>query len=193
MASAVASICALVALAGGAALGFAGIAKMSWLDRCAVFSALALLVLAAANQMVSSMIPGSRRRVSPGALLAASALCLITVLAFCFRDYQTTRFLHAGIVCLSLGLLHAIPAGLLSWLVLRRGYAVNRVSAGLAAGTLAGLAGVGMLELHCPNFEAPHVLVWHTGVLLVSAALGALWGWGLSSIAAKRQKATGKA
>jgi hypothetical protein len=47
----------------------------------------------------------------------------------------------------------------------------------LAAGTLAGLAGVGMLELHCPNFQATHILVWHTAVVPVSAALGALLGW----------------
>ena len=96
------------------------------------------------------------------------------MLALCFRDYRTTHFMHAGLVCLGIGVLHAIPAGLLSWLVLRRGFAVDAVSAGLAAGTLAGLAGVGMLELHCPNFQAAHVLVWHLGVLLMSAGLGAV-------------------
>jgi hypothetical protein len=36
-----------------------------------------------------------------------------------------------------------------------------------------------MLELHCPNFQAAHILVWHTGVVPVSAALGALLGWEL--------------
>jgi hypothetical protein len=75
-----------------------------------------------------------------------------------------------------IGVLHAIPAGLLSWLVLRRGFAVNFESAGLMAGTLGGLAGVGLLELHCPNFQATHILVWHTAVLVVSGALGALGG-----------------
>src|SRR4051812_22850045 len=43
------------------------------------------------------------------------------------------------------GLLHAIPAALISWLVLRRGFAVNSLAAGLAIGTLAGMAGVSML------------------------------------------------
>jgi len=88
-------------------------------------------------------------------------------------------------VCLGIGVLHAIPAGLLSWLVLRRGFAVEPNSAGLSAGTLAGLAGVGMLELHCPNFQTAHVLVWHLGVLLASAGLGALCGWVASSTSAK--------
>jgi hypothetical protein len=46
----------------------------------------------------------------------------------------------------------------------------------MAAGTLAGLAGLGMLELHCPNFQLAHVLVWHIAVVLLSGAAGALMG-----------------
>ncbi|HEY1493964.1 MAG TPA: NrsF family protein, partial [Candidatus Solibacter sp.] len=53
----------------------------------------------------------------------------------------------------------------------------NSVAAGFAKGTLAGLAGVTMLELHCTNFEAPHVMVWHIAVLPVSAAIGTLAAW----------------
>jgi hypothetical protein len=33
-----------------------------------------------------------------------------------------------------------------------------------------------MLELHCPNLQAAHILVWHTAVVPVSAALGTLLG-----------------
>jgi len=33
------------------------------------------------------------------------------------------------------------------------------------------------LELHCPNLEAAHVLVWHVAVVPVSAVVGALVGW----------------
>jgi hypothetical protein len=174
---AVAAICVVVALAGAAALGFAGIAKMSGLERAAVFSALTILVLAAASEMVSTIIPASRRRFSSFGLVAGTVVCLAAVLAASFRDYETTHFLRAGLVCLGIGLLHAIVTGFLSWLVLRRGFAVDAVSAGLAAGTLAGLAGVSMLEMHCANFQAAHVLVWHVSVLLLSAGLGALCGW----------------
>jgi len=59
---------------------------------------------------------------------------------------------------------------------------VDSLGAGLARGALAGLAGVGMLELHCPNFEAPHVMVWHTAVLPLSAAAGALLAWSSRSL-----------
>jgi hypothetical protein len=191
LAGGVALICALVALAGAAGMGFSGIAKMSLLERSTVFSALGILVLMAASELVSAMIPGTRRRFSSGVLLTVANLGLAAVLAVCFRDYTTTHFVRAGLVCLGIGVLHAIPDGLLSWLVLRRGFAVDAASAGLAAGILAGLAGMGMLELHCPNFQTAHVLVWHLGVLLVSAGLGALCGWWSSSNSANRETKAG--
>jgi hypothetical protein len=120
------------------------------------------------------MIPGSRRRVAPGFLLGAGSLALLAVFAVLFRDYRTERFVSQGVACLTAGLLHAVPAALASWLLLRRGFAVNSIAAAVAAGTLAGLAGVAMLELHCANFEAPHVMLWHTAVMPLCAAAGAL-------------------
>jgi hypothetical protein len=178
--------CVSVALGGSTGLGFFGLARMTLLERLFVFPALGLLVLATAREMVSAMVPGSRRRLSSSALLTIASLGLASVLALCFRDYHTTRFIHSGLVCLAIGLLHATVAGLLGWLVLRRGFAVEPRSAGLAAGTLGGLAGVAMLELHCPNFEAPHVLVWHLAVLLLSSGLGALCSWIATSNSAGR-------
>jgi len=152
---------------------------MNLLERSLVFPALGLLACLAAVSFVHQMIPASRLHVSPSALLALSSVALLAVFAPLFRDYHTDHFFLTGIACLLTGLLHAIPAGLLSWLTLRRGFAVNPASAGLVAGTLGGLVGVAILELHCPNFQAAHVLVWHTAVVPVSAALGALLGWGL--------------
>jgi hypothetical protein len=170
---------AAVSLAGAARASFFGFAKMNLLERSLAFPALGLLACVVAVSFVHQMIPASRIRISPGAVLVLCSVGLLAVFADLFRDYHTVHFFSAGIVCLVTGLLHAIPAGLLSWLILRRGFAVNPASAGLMAGTLAGLAGVGLLELHCPNFQAAHILVWHTAVIPVSAALGALLGWKL--------------
>jgi hypothetical protein len=169
--------CAAVSLAGAARAGFFGFAKMDLLERSVVFPALGLLACLAALGFVHQMIPASRVRVSPGALLALTCVALLATFADLFRDRSIDHFFSIGIACLVAGVVHAIPAGLLSWLLLRRGFAMNPVSAGLVAGILAGLAGVGMLELHCPNFEAAHILVWHTAVVPVSAALGAAIGW----------------
>jgi hypothetical protein len=81
---------------------------------------------------------------------------------------------HAGLACLIAGLVNAIPIGLAGWWLLRRGFSVNPKDAAIAAGTLAGLGGILMLELHCPNFQLAHLLVWHTAVVPVSAALAVL-------------------
>lgn len=169
-------ICASVALAGAARAGFFGFEKMDLLERALIFSTLGILAWVAGTEFVNEMIPGSRRRTSAGGLLGLGSVALVVVFALLFHDYHTEHFASAGLVCLVTGVLHAIPAGLLSWLVLRRGFAVDFESAGLVAGTLGGLAGVGLLELHCRNFQAMHILVWHIAVLVLSAALGALVG-----------------
>jgi len=176
LAGALVLIFAAVALAGAARAGFYGFEKMDLLERALIFSTLGVLAWVAGTEFVNEMIPGSRRGISAGGLLGLGSVLLVVVFALLFHDYHTEHFLSAGLVCLATGVLHAIPAGLLSWLVLRRGFPVNSVSAGVVAGTLAGLAGVGLLELHCPNFQAMHILVWHTAVLVVSAAVGALVG-----------------
>lgn len=172
-------IAAAVALAGAARAGLYGIERLTAFERGLIFPALVLLLWAAAAEFVASMVPGSRRRIHPGVLLAISCLALMGIFGGVFRDYHTTHFVSAGIACLVAGLAHAIPVAFLSWLLLRRGFAVNPVAAGAVAGTLAGLAGVTMLELHCPNFQLLHILVWHTAVLPVAAAAGALLAWAL--------------
>jgi hypothetical protein len=174
-------VCAAVSLAGAARAGFIGFGKMNLLERLLIFPALILLAWVAGSEFVHAMVPGSRRRISPGALLGLSSAVLLALFAFLFRDYQIDHFVSIGIVCLLTGFMHAVPAGLLAWLLLRRGFAVNAVSAGLIAGVLGGLAGVGMLELHCPNFQAAHILVWHTAVVPLSGAVGAFVGWMLRS------------
>jgi len=172
-------ICAAVALAGAARAGFYGIEKMSVLERSLIFPVLGILGWVVAAEFVSEMIPGSRRRIAPGALLGIGSLALLGLFAVLFRDYRTNDFVSAGIVCLMTGLLHAVPTGLVSWWLLRRGFAVNSVAAGLAGGTLAGVAGVTMLELHCANFQALHVLLWHTAVVPGSGTAGASLAWAL--------------
>jgi hypothetical protein len=170
-------ICAILAVTAAARAGFYGIEKLTVWERLAIFSTLGLLVWVAGRQFVSQLIPASRQALSAGAFLAIGSAALLGVFALLFSDYHTDHFIAAGLACLLTGLLLAIPAALLGWVLLRRGYAVNPVAAGLAGGTLAGLCGVVMLELHCANFQALHVLVWHTAVVPVSAAAGALVGW----------------
>lgn len=168
---------AVISVAGAARVGFAGFEKMDLVKRLLVFPVLIGLASFMANRFVREMIPGSRRRVSAGTLLWLGCAVLLALFALLFHDYQVTHFVSIGVACLITGFLNAMPAGLLCWLLLRRGFAVNPVSAGLIAGALGGLAGLGVLELQCPNFEVAHLLVWHTGVVPLSSGAGALVGW----------------
>ena len=174
---------AAVSLAGALRVGLFGFEKMDLMQRVAIFPALGILLWVTASGLTAEMVPASRRRISPGWLLLMACAALSGLFGLLFHDYSIESFIPIGLACLLTGILHAIPAALLGWLVVRRGFAVNPVSAGLAAGVLGGLAGVGMLELHCPNFEIAHLLVWHMAVLPLSSALGALAGWIASRLA----------
>jgi len=168
-------ICALVGIAGALVLGPKGVRAMSPIEIAVIFPALGLMLCLAATYYAGAMAPGSRMSSPRWILPVAICLALIAIFAMVFHTYATENFLRQGVVCLKAGLLHAVPAALASWWLLRRGFAVDSVAAGLAQGTLAGLAGVLMLELHCAIFEAPHLMLWHVAVVPVSAAVSALY------------------
>ena len=171
------SICVAVAIAGGVALGPHGIQKMTALQIAIVFPVLALLIFLSAVLAVAEVIPGSRRiwpSLSPWMFSAAGCIALAVVFGMLFSDPGTEHFVAQGLTCLRAGLLQAVPAAAGGAWLLRRGFAVNPSAAWYAAGTLAGLAGVAMLELHCANFEAPHIIVWHIAVVPLSALIGFL-------------------
>jgi len=178
-------VCVAVASAGGTLLGLHGIQKMSATEIGLILPILGIFIWLAAAVSVSEMIPGSRRRTSPRIMLASACVTLTAVFALLFHDHGTEDFIPQGVACLTAGLILAILAAFVSWLILRRGYAVDSLAAAFAQGVLAGLAGVGMLELHCPNFEALHVMVWHTAVLPLSGAAGALLVWSSRSLRRK--------
>jgi hypothetical protein len=167
-------VTALVAVAAAAVLGFHGIRNLDPLRRVVIFPAVAILTVLVSAVCVGEVIPGSQRLLPPRALPAAGSLALLVLFAALFHNYHTEGFVPRGIACLTAGLLVAVPAGLGCWFLLRRGFAVDPLAAGLAGGALAGFAGVAMLELHCPNFQAMHILVWHTAVMPLSAAAGAV-------------------
>ena len=169
-------ICAVVAIAGAMLLGPHGIQKMSTAEIGLIFPVLGLLIGLGAAMCVAETIPGSRRPAAPWVLGVGGCAALIAVFGGLSHDYGTERFVAQGMTCLTAGLALAIPVAIGAWWLLSRGFAVNPVAAGWAKGALAGLAGVTMLELHCPNFEAPHVMVWHIAVIPISGAVGAMVG-----------------
>lgn len=156
------------------ALGFHGIEQLTASDVAVIFPALLFFTAIASVLNVSEMIPGARRLTSPSRLLLIILFTWIAVDLALFQNYNMGEFVKEGVPCLRAGLAVAAPTGIAGWLVLRRGFAVDRTAAGLAAGTLAGIAGLAMLELHCPILRTMHIMVWHTAVIPVSALAGAL-------------------
>lgn len=167
-------VCAAVGCLSAALLGIHGLPKMNTGQALSIFGALCGLISLAAVACVEQMTPGGRRHFPAGWSIAGGCVLLAGLFSAAFDDREVANFVQAGLVCLKAGVAVAIPAAVGGWLLVRRGYFVTPVAAGAAVGTLAGLAGITMLELHCPNFEVLHVMVWHTAVLPASALLGAL-------------------
>jgi hypothetical protein len=106
---------------------------------------------------------------------------LMMVIAATFRSEQDSAFLASGAMCLKNGLKYSIPAALLLWLILRRGAILCPKLIGAGAGALAGLAGLSVLEVNCPNLNVFHILVWHGSVVAISSLLGAALGVAVES------------
>ena len=170
------AIFAAVSLGGAAILGFHGVRLLDLGAAFLIFAELLSLALLVSAASVSSMIPGSRRPMHPGALTLAACVVLATLFALVLPDRSMGSFVPQGIACFRAGMIWALPAALGTWLVLRRGFAIDRHAAGVAIGALSGLTGLAVLEFHCPNFRLPHVAVWHLGVLAVCAAAGYFFG-----------------
>ncbi len=169
--------CAVIAWLGADFAGFFGFFALGIAERVVIFLSLALFTWIAARLLTSEMIPGSGLPIRPAWLLTTVCAAIAFEFLVFFHDYDMGGFVPQGIACLENGLLHAIPVGLVAWIVLRRGFAVEPIGAGVAAGILAGLGGVGLLELHCPNLKVMHQAIWHLAVLPVSGLVGAGLGW----------------
>ena len=162
----------VVGAVGGVALGIAGWQALGPPQRITVFTSLVAAVGLLAYSLVQQIVPGSRLRLPPYLLVVVLMGIIASFFAILFHPQAEPTFVSTGLVCLRIGLEGAIAAGLLSWLVLRRGAILNPMWTAATAGALAGLSGLTVLEIFCPNLNEYHILVWHLGAALVSAAAG---------------------
>jgi hypothetical protein len=81
--------------------------------------------------------------------------------------------------CMKNGLTYSILAAFLFWVILRRGAILYPKLIGAFAGGLAGLGGLSVLEVNCPNLNVFHFLVWHGVVVVIGSLAGALLGGAL--------------
>ena len=171
-----------VVVVGALLLGTTGWHVLNMLQRTAVFVTLAVSAVLLANSMVRQMVPGSKHAFAPATLPIAILIALMLVIVATFRSQRESAFILGGLACMKNGLLFSVPAAFLLWLILRRGVLLLPKLIGAAAGGLAGLSGLSVLEVNCPNLNVLHILVWHGGVVVISSLGGALVGAAVESI-----------
>jgi|HubBroStandDraft_1064217.scaffolds.fasta_scaffold253120_2 hypothetical protein len=163
-------------LAGVGLLRPSGIVGMSVAMILIGFGGLAICGGLLAMSLAADMSPGSRRPAPPVALTVGILIVLAAIFGALFPYRPETSFwLNSG-KCLLLGGAFALPAAALAWRLLRRGAVLSPAVSGAAAGLLGGLAGVVVLEIHCPDLNVAHILFAHWGVALAFAAVGWLAG-----------------
>jgi hypothetical protein len=166
-----ASIFAAISVGVASVLGVHGIRALSPVQRSLIFPMLLVAAWLAAVGCASEMRPAAGSRLGAQTLIFSAAV-FTGLFSLIFHGYGTQNFVAEGVPCLFMALGVSIPAGLVILYILRRGYVMDWTMAGLAAGALSGLTGLGMLELACPNLQAIHVLTWHVTVLVGSGLLG---------------------
>ena len=183
--------CAIIFLSvvavGALLLGMNGWGVLSLVQRIIVFLTLAASAILLAISMIRQMVPGSRHILAPAVLLVSILVLLMMVIAATFHPQPESAFLVNGVMCMKNGLTYSMPAGFLLWLILRRGAILYPRLTGAVAGGLAGLAGLSVLEINCPNLNVFHILAWHTGVVIIGSLGGAMLGAAVESIGRRRK------
>jgi hypothetical protein len=109
-----------IGVGAAARFGIYGWPVLSMAPRKLIFSALLAVSVWAAFATAHQMLPGSRTTPS-GVLLLLTLLSMEIVFFLVFDDYSLGQFFRAGLRCLGLGMLTAVPAGIVVWLLVRRG------------------------------------------------------------------------
>ena len=157
-------------------MGAFAIAVMTPLQIAAILSVLAIAAGLLAYSLVNQMVPGSRHRIPPMLLLVAIAITLTITIAVSFDFQHEPDFWIECWTCIQAGTPIGILAAVPFWLVLRRGAILSPGMTGAATGLLVGLVGTSVLEIHCPNLDAWHILVSHLGVAIMGALVGLVTG-----------------
>jgi hypothetical protein len=182
-----ATIFLCVVAIGVTPFGMNGWGALTLAQRIGVFATLSACAVLLAVSMVRQMVPGSKYALAPAAVPIMILAALMIVLALAFQPHEEPAFVADGLVCMRNGITYSIPAVFLFWLLVRRGAMLNPNLIGAAAGGLAGLTGLTVLEINCPNLNVFHILVWHWGVVLVSSGAGALIGAAVEYIGRRRR------
>jgi hypothetical protein len=180
--AAFAGIFVAVCIIGCSIVGQRGWYALSDVQRVAVFVPLMASIALLAFSVVRQMTPAAKHVHFSTLVSAGLFVVLLLIMAVIFQPAHESAFVRNGLVCFEIGMAFAIPAAILFALVLSRGAALSPALTGATAGGLAGLVGLTVLEIHCPNLNVYHIVVWHVSVTLICAIAGLV----LSSVTFRR-------
>ena len=147
---------------------------LSGFERALIFVPLAVIAACLVFSLARQMIPAAAYQRSAAIIAAGVFLWLLVFMILSFRPMHESAFLQNAGGCFRIGMLFALPTGMLSALLLWRGAGLTPGLLGATAGGLAGLAGLTVLEIHCPNLNLYHILAAHASVVVVCTMLGFL-------------------
>jgi hypothetical protein len=163
--------------------GQSGWEALSNLQKILVFVPLCSIAALLIFSVVRQMTPAAKYARTTALFAAAVFLLLLVFMTLIFRPVQESAFISTGLICLRNGMTFAIPVAFVFALLLLRGAQLSPLLTGATAGGLAGLVGMAVLEIHCPNLNIYHILVWHVSVVLVCVIGGTV----LSSVTFRRR------
>jgi len=158
-------------------LGVEGWDARSGLQLAVDCSLLGISVVALATLLAQQMMPGSGYRAAVWVWLVVPLVTLLAAVAALYGDQWKPDYVTWAMNCLKIGTACAACSAPLFWLALRRGFSLHPIAQGAAAGLLAGLAGVTVLEIYCPYLDRFHIFVSHIGAAVVASLAGAAFGW----------------
>ena len=164
-----------ICIVGVYILGQQGWHALSEFQKVAVFLPLAATIAILAFSTVRQMRPAAKYARSRALVSGTLFIVLLLMMAAVFHPVPETGFIRTCLVCFRTGMTYAIPAAFLFALVLWRGAALSPALTGAVAGGLAGLVGLTVLEIQCPNLNVYHIVVGHVSVTLVCVVLGAVF------------------
>jgi hypothetical protein len=181
--AALAGIFLVVWILGCMLMGLAGWRALSSFQKVSVFVPLGVTVGLAILTVTSAMFPGEKFMRNIGIISVCSFILLLVMMVLIFQPFSETAFIRNGLTCFKIGMAFSIPAAILFAPLLIRGAGLSPGLAGAAAGGLAGLVGLGVLEIQCPNLNVYHIVVWHVSVTLVCVVAG----WIFSGVTFRRR------
>ena len=164
-----------VCIIGVYILGWHGWLALSELQKIAVFAPLVAITAILAFSIVRQMRPAATYARSSALVSGSLFVVLLLIVALLFQPARESAFIRNSLICFRTGMTFAIPAAFFFALLLLRGAGLSPALTGATAGGLAGLVGLTVLEIQCPNLNVYHIMVGHVSVTLICVVLGVVF------------------